>query len=624
MWTIQQIEINGGFLPGLKIPLPNGLICIIGPRGSGKSTLAEALRFALKGTTGASRKRLDLLQANLGNAALVTLGLTSDAGTVHTLRRSAKQQPSLVTQDGRPVTNVDLDRGTYLPLDAYNSEEIENIADEVLGKTRRALLDDLKGTDLASIHLTLGEHRRALEANADQIRATRRTISDLGERIEEFGDVRVQLAAFEPLPETGAQGAYNGALKQQQQNIRESKAIDDMMNVVRTLKQDAEALRTRTTQSTGKPLFEEGSANSEFLKSKQAEFIKAITAAEKHLTNAVTALDGSIGILERVGSDLKENHVQQTSRFTELQQQHQAADERYRLRLDLEQRVARLTETETGKTQQQEFLNQLLGGRGSLKAQFLSQREQISNLRDGVAQELTAQAGEKIRVRVMRNADDLAYKNVLTQGIKGAGVRNHDEILTALMALRPEQLAQLIYTQDCDALDDACGFGPERAKKILSSLHASIDPLQLEVVEIDDVVRIELNVATSAEPLFKDAAELSRGQKCTALLPLLLARTQNPLIIDQPEDNLDNHFIYETVVNSIRSLKTRRQMIFITHNANIPVLGEADLVIVMNSDGTIGFVEKSGSVDECRDQIVDLLEGGREAFELRRQRYAGK
>jgi energy-coupling factor transporter ATP-binding protein EcfA2 len=148
--------------------------------------------------------------------------------------------------------------------------------------------------------------------------------------------------------------------------------------------------------------------------------------------------------------------------------------------------------------------------------------------------------------------------------------------------------------------------------------------LQLEVVEIDDVVKIELNVATAAEPLFKDAAELSRGQKCTALLPLLLARTQNPLIIDQPEDNLDNHFIYETVVNSIRSLKAKRQMIFITHNANIPVLGEADLVIVMNSDGKIGFIQKSGSVDECRDHIVDLLEGGREAFELRRQRYGSK
>jgi ABC-type glutathione transport system ATPase component len=211
---------------------------------------------------------------------------------------------------------------------------------------------------------------------------------------------------------------------------------------------------------------------------------------------------------------------------------------------------------------------------------------------------------------------------MLTDGLKGARVRNHDEILDSLLQLRPEQLAQFVSSDDATGLDEACGFGQERARRILDAFRENIDPLALEVVEIQDQVRIELNVSTTEEPIFKDAAELSRGQKCTALLPILLARRNTPLIIDQPEDNLDNHFIYETVVNSIQRLKGRRQMIFITHNANIPVLAEADMVIVLNSDGKKGYVERSGSIDQCRDQIVDLLEGGREAFELRRKRYA--
>jgi len=165
------------------------------------------------------------------------------------------------------------------------------------------------------------------------------------------------------------------------------------------------------------------------------------------------------------------------------------------------------------------------------------------------------------------------------------------------------------------------GFGLERSRRILEALKQSVDPFALEITPIDDRIKIELNVSPSGQPTFKDASELSRGQKCTALLPLLLARRDSPLIIDQPEDNLDNHFIYETVVNSIRRMKPRRQMIFITHNANIPVLGEADLVIVLDSDGKVGFIRKAGDVDSCRDEIVDLLEGGREAFELRRKRY---
>ena len=159
------------------------------------------------------------------------------------------------------------------------------------------------------------------------------------------------------------------------------------------------------------------------------------------------------------------------------------------------------------------------------------------------------------------------------------------------------------------------------APRRYSKLSAALNPLDVEVIEIEDRVSIELNVASAGQPLFKDAAELSQGQKCTALLPLLLSRREMPLLIDQPEDNLDNHFIYETVVDAVRRLRDVRQMIFITHNANIPVLGEADLVVVMNSDGKKGYLQKCGTLDECRDEIVDLLEGGKQAFEARSRRY---
>ncbi len=120
----------------------------------------------------------------------------------------------------------------------------------MLGKTRRALLDDLKGADSASIHLTLGEEYDARwRPMLTRVRATRRTIGDLGERIEEFGDVRAQPNAFELPGNRRTETVYNGALKQQQQNIREMNFIDDMLNVVRTLKQDAEALKMRTMRS---------------------------------------------------------------------------------------------------------------------------------------------------------------------------------------------------------------------------------------------------------------------------------------------------------------------------------------------------------------------------------------
>src|SRR6185437_6851148 len=191
----------------------------------------------------------------------------------------------------------------------------------------------------------------------------------------------------------------------------------------------------------------------------------------------------------------------------------------------------------------------------------------ISTLREEVASELQREAGKRVRIRIMRNADHLAYQQMLVDGLRGARVRNHDEIIATLMQLRPEQLAQLIQVNDCGSFEELTNFGSERSRKILDAFRESVDPLALEITAIEDRIAIELNVATVGRPHFKDASDLSRGQKCTALLPILLARSDNPLIIDQPEDNLDNHFIFEPVVNAVRRIQKRRQMIFITHNA---------------------------------------------------------
>jgi DNA repair exonuclease SbcCD ATPase subunit len=113
MWAIEKIEISGGFLPGLSINIPRGLICIIGARGSGKSTLAEAVRFAFCGTSALPKHSVDLIQANLAGGALVTVTALAEGSNRYTLKRSLKQNPVLLTSDGRTVNSVDVDRGTF-------------------------------------------------------------------------------------------------------------------------------------------------------------------------------------------------------------------------------------------------------------------------------------------------------------------------------------------------------------------------------------------------------------------------------------------------------------------------------------------------------------------------------
>jgi DNA repair exonuclease SbcCD ATPase subunit len=620
MWFVEKIEINGGFLPALNVNIPRGLTCIIGPRGSGKSTFAEALRFAFRGTSSAPKHCVDLIQANLAGGALVTITALAEGSNRYTIKRSLKHQPVLLASEGRPIDTVDLDRGTFLPLDVYSSLEIEAIADEVLGQARRNLLDELRSEQMRTIHLSLAESRRALDANADRVRAAQRTIQSLTEQIEELGDVRARLNALAPSDREPTTD-FVRLSRQQQLNQREIAKLDIADRDLKTLSQTLDQLRTEVQLAFKARLVEEQSANADVLRRYDDLLAAPLGIVEERVSAISDQIRHAQTTVAQARQSITPAHASHASELARLTALNQAASEHARERATLEQQVAKLQDLEEQRLELKSELNTLLERRKSLKSTHILTRDQIATLREEVASELQREAGEQVRIRIMRSADHLAYQQMLVDGLRGARVRSHDEIITTLMQLRPEQLAQLIQTNDFDSFEELTGFGIERSRKIMDAFRESVDPLALEVIAIEDRVGIELNVSSAGPPKFRDASDLSRGQKCTALLPILLARRDSPLIIDQPEDNLDNHFIFETVVNAVQRLKTRRQMIFITHNANIPVLAEANLVLVMNSDGRVGFVEKSGTVDECREQIIDLLEGGREAFQLRSKRY---
>src|SRR5689334_3489934 len=262
MWVVEKIEISGGFLPGLSVQIPQGLTCIIGARGSGKSTLAESVRFALSGMSGAPKHCADLIQANLAGGALVTITGLADGSNRYTIKRGLKQNAVLFTSDGRAINTVDLDRGTFLPLDAYSSLEIEAIADEVLGQKRRGLLDELRSEQMRTIQLSLGESTRALEANADRIRTAQRAIQDLTEQVEEHGDVRARLGAIAPSDRES--GADFGRLSRQQQlNQREVAKLDSAERELKTLGQTLDQLHREAQSVFAARLAEEQSANAD-------------------------------------------------------------------------------------------------------------------------------------------------------------------------------------------------------------------------------------------------------------------------------------------------------------------------------------------------------------------------
>jgi len=158
----------------------------------------------------------------------------------------------------------------------------------------------------------------------------------------------------------------------------------------------------------------------------------------------------------------------------------------------------------------------------------------------------------------------------------------------------------------------------DKTENLTEKLRGSTKEFEYETTVFDGHLSLVENIFFRDSPM----PNLSLGQKGTVLLKILLAEEDTPLIIDQPEENLDNEFIYETLVGAFRDAKLTRQVIIATHNANLVVNTDAEQVIVANyDDNTIGFESGSLENSDIRERVTTILEGGEEAFRRREERY---
>lgn len=141
-----------------------------------------------------------------------------------------------------------------------------------------------------------------------------------------------------------------------------------------------------------------------------------------------------------------------------------------------------------------------------------------------------------------------------------------------------------------------------------------------------EIYSLEFNINSKEDSrdlpvIYKDVKVLSLGQKVVAMLTFILGYSEysgdyRPLIIDQPEDNLDTRFIYKNLVKMLRETKEKRQVIVATHNATIVTNAKAEQVCIMESNGKNGWIKKTGYPGESRikTEIINYLEGGKESF----------
>lgn len=617
--VVLDLDVTGGFLAGTRLEFADGLNCLIGGRGAGKTTALEFLRFGLglmpdpKVNPQRHRTIDALVKANLGNGRL-KIELRTKTNMRYTAGRSAHESVQVLNEVGTAVP-ISLDRDQIFGADVFSQNEIEEIASSPSAQLE--LLDRFQENETIAIGRELEQLQRQLDQSTVDLRRADDEVDDARVRASELPVLQERLKGLAEISGPDAD-RINAAHAAKSLRAREAKLPELITAALQKLVREIRASQSAFQASADAQL--DGQIRLGPNRELFETIYQDVQTFSEYVASAVESIENEAKTLEdgtrARASVLAEQHAIQEAEYRTViaasQEQGERAAERVGLQTALVNAQSAANE-QLAKEQQRQALAKV---RAELLKRTSELRDQRFSLRKQIAERLSNQF-PSIRVTVTQAADLYDYQELVTDALKGSGVKQGVAAERLCQAFLPTELADVVAANDLDTLMRRSGFDEDRSKKILSTLRNGGSHYSIEIVALNDRPCIELLDGDT----FKESTHLSTGQRCTTILPILLTQSERPLLIDQPEDNLDNAFVYETIVRALQTIKGGRQVIFVTHNPNIPVLGGAERVFVFSSDGQHSSLKQVGTVDECREQIERILEGGREAFLLRKARY---
>ncbi len=217
----------------------------------------------------------------------------------------------------------------------------------------------------------------------------------------------------------------------------------------------------------------------------------------------------------------------------------------------------------------------------------------------------------ELSVDILFKGDKEHFKNSIKSAFKGTSIKD----------VKYQSLAEL-FSDFAALIEDVFVCGGEKCKTVLSDtdygkVYDKLCEKYASLLSQTTPNRVEIKYHG------KLLKQHSLGQRASALVLFILTQSDNDVvIIDQPEDDLDNKVIYDEVITAIRRKKTDIQFLFATHNANIPVLGDAEKIVVADyQEGMINATQGNIDSPETHKLIVDIMEGGQEAFHRRQLIY---
>lgn len=654
---LTRIEVsNSKFLGPVNQDFNPQYNAVIGGRGTGKSTILEYIRWALcdqpptvsddagDELADFQRRRQSLIEGTLLPLdAVVDISFLLN-GVSHIVRRKASGELTLKIGDTPFQACAEQNVRELLPVRAYSQKQLSAVGarlDELRRFVHAPIQADLDafeeriaglGIDLRSAFDRVVRHR-TLQAEIAAHDIERRS---LNEQIEKLRSSLKGLSADDRTI-IARQGVY-----------------ESEQRVVQSLERDAnaakQALATTAAEFKGIPTaldIKNTTENTGLLQQTHATFAQWIASVQRTIAEfqdvfADPVTEKPLGQYFAGITAWRERRDAHRKQYEEAKTRAAAHEETLRQIQALEARLAELNETADTKSQQLARLGDPAADFAGLRMEWKATHRKRADLLEQQCRELTAVSKSRLRA-VLRRATDVApLADRLKQLIKGTKARGEridrlvEQVSTAPDPLESwhnilDELRELAWVQVEDEavtqlpaaprLDNA-GF---TAKEKLA-LARQIQPsawLDLLLFDLKDLPIFEYQVRDDDFLPFENA---SPGQQATALLSILLLQDGPPLIIDQPEDDLNMKIINE-IVETLWQAKTHRQVIFTSHNANLVVNGDAEFIICCDYRTTAtesgGQIKFTGAIDvpEINREIADVMEGGVEAFKLRYQKY---
>jgi len=651
--TIDSVFIEGGFLNEVNIKLSPNLNCLIGGRGTGKSCFLEIIRHAFDVDPKTDQNKLQangIVKNTFQAGSKISINMSLDSKSKYKLERSSGDTPKIFRFG--ETNSLDIQPKDLLPIQVYGQKEVYEISRDVTFQLR--LFDNYIGEILNPLQKEENQLINTLRDNSNQIEIISKEIEDIRGDVNNLGSISEQLHRMET-------SDFTSKLERKSSFDQEK----DFLELVRS-KQNEQKLYLESIIATNKENWEEFQS----ITIEDSENCSLLTRQKATIEEIYQLFDKSIQAIlnqiEEIQNRNKDEIVKWNNEYDEQEEAYQMLlreyqgnstelkPERY-IFLQSEQR--RLQGLSQKLTEKKRDYQGILSTRRSLLLELRNNRRKQYEVRQDKATELTSALGKKVRITIWPQGNREEYLKQLETLFEGT--RTRKDVLTQIAykkTTEPERPGQRPISHQgnihfiipeiphyFDQIDLVAAILKEKTASTEeeSDLHnlfevnsdamreciSTLPPekiFDLEILSIPDLPIIELQVS-SGELGYKPLKALSIGQKCTALLSLVLLESSAPLLIDQPEDDLDNHFIFDQIVSTLRNAKEKRQFLIATHNANIPVSGDAELIVVLNANESHGWVEPDGigSIDSqnIKQYVEHILEGGKDAFIIRKEKY---